>query len=154
MGACKERANAAEVNISFTERLQDLTFKQEAQNLYSQIVKQVFENNSDEKKKDRTKILEEISTNKTRLSKEQEMLLDGKLSSADYSDIRKRYEMQIGNLEMQISNESENESEFKQCLRKGTQLLKNISDAYSGANTILKQRSIRSMFKEKMIFFR
>lgn len=151
-GGCTVRFKAMDINNSFSEKLKTLSFKEEAKELYQSIVKKVFESSGEEKTKSKARLLEDIQNNKNRLNKAQEMLLDNLLSASEYSDIKKRYESHIRSLEQQILEAGENESQFRTYLLKGTQLLRNINSTYNEADINLKQRIIRSVYKEKMTF--
>jgi site-specific DNA recombinase len=149
---CPERVKAVTINNAFSEKLKELVFKEDVQVMYQSIIKEVFSVNGEEKGKTQAEIQAEISKNRERINKAQQMMLDDKISPEDYKEIKKQYEPLIDKLVQQHLGVNQIESELKKYLRKGLSLIKNISQVYDFAPLTAKQQIIRSICKENLMF--
>jgi site-specific DNA recombinase len=149
---CKERVKAFEVNDKFSEFLKTIVFKEEVQELYQEIISNVFQLNSDEKRTGKKQLRDEMEVNRERVNKAQQMMLDGSITPQDYKEIKARYAPIIGQLASQHLDTDQEASELKKYLKKGLQIIKYLDQVYDRAPLAKKQLLIRSIFKENLRF--
>lgn len=147
---CPARVKAAEVNDSFTAYLKNIVFEEPVEVAYSVIVKDVFRKKGDGKTNDHKQIEAEIQKNRDRINKAQQMMLDGLITSAEYREIKGRYEPEIDRLVREHMDTSQIDSEFRRYLKKGLCVIKSLDSVYNAAPVAQKQLIIRSILKENM----
>lgn len=149
---CNERFKAVKANSEFERFLTQLKARPEIIDLYHVILKDVFKNSQKENEKERKKIDEEITRNKTRINNAQLRMLDGDLTVKEYKEIKSHLETLNDGLMRQKISLPTSEAKFNEYLSFSCSLLKNIDSAYKRANLEIKQRIIGSIFPGKLIF--
>lgn len=149
---CKERQKASEVNNEFLKVLHSFKANPEALELYGNIIKQSLKENNNSVKADLQTNTKDIDKQKQRLQNARVLMLDGEITTEDYRGMKNEIESMLNELLIKnILLNSGNENYDKQidfCVN----LLKDIDNIYSNANTEGKQRIIDSVFPEKLIF--
>ena len=79
-------------------------------------------------------------------------ILDGTLGASDYREIKNRYEPLVKNLESQLGNLTQNDTNFDAMLSYGSEFIGNLDQLYISEDLIVKQQIVSSMFPEKLIF--
>ena len=82
----------------------------------------------------------------------QDKLADEQITSADYQDIRIRYETRRDEIVTKIRDLKHTKTDFEQYLRYGLSLLCNIDQFYTKAELDVKQGLIGSIFPNNLIF--
>jgi site-specific DNA recombinase len=149
---CKERIKAFPANDTFSDFLKTFVFKEEVQEIYREIMADIFNTNSDEKHFSQKQLQDEIQRNRERVNSAQQMMLDGSISPQDYKEIKARYDPIIDRLVRQHLDGGLEAAEFKKYLKKGLQLLKSLGQVYDTAHLAMKQEIIRSICKENLRF--
>ena len=98
------------------------------------------------------KIDQEMSRNNQRLQNAQHLLLDAELSAKDYKDIKIKIEGSNEELNRKKENLSSGQQDFREHLKHGATILRNIDKFYEKATLSEKQLIIGSVFPEKLIF--
>ena len=80
------------MNSVFEKILGEFKFKQEAQELYLEIIKQLFEHGETNRTQAINEITTQIDQQKQRIQKLQDMLVDNKIDPEDYSKMKFRFE--------------------------------------------------------------
>ncbi len=150
---CGERIKAPDANAAICAEIQRVAqihkvncsvFEKEVLSLLGRELKETAAS--------RGKMQEELQKLNDRLNNAQQLLLDGNLDAADYKGIKARYEPQIRNLEMRLSQTDEANSELEKYLTFGTYFFKNLDRLYYEGDLAIKQQIIGSIFPEKIVF--
>jgi site-specific DNA recombinase len=149
---CKERIPAGKVNSAFEEKLKEIQFNDEVIQLYQKVTENLFGSDNIEKNNNQRKVNLEIQKYEQQLSKMLELLSNNEISSEDFAAFKKSINPKISELKIQIIEVGDVESELKRYLKNGMQLIKNISKVYNNAPLDGKQKIIRSIFKENIVF--
>ncbi len=149
---CKERVMADKLNNAFTEKLTDFVFTDEAEKLYQKIIENLFGTTHIEDTLHQNKISSEIEKYEAKLSNMREKLSNNEISSQDYKDFKNDINPILLELKGKNIELGDIESELKKYLKKGMQLIKNIGRTYVYAQLDEKQKIIRSIFKENIVF--
>lgn len=149
---CSERIKAIQANDSFSESLKDYAFDKEADELYKEIVKDVFKGNSEGKVFNQNQIQTEIQKNRERINTAQQKMLDNEITADEYREAKKYYEPIIEKLLREHMVVNENDTEFKRYLKKGLCVAKTLDAIYDRAPINEKQIIIRSIIRKNMRF--
>lgn len=153
----KERYRASLVNSSIEDFLSELQFDKSVIEIYTDILKKIRNKNSNEKDKisvdvDQLKAQAEIL--KTRIDKIQDLLIDGILTTQDYTKRKNQYQEELDGLLSIIEPKEVINKEINNKIETGINLLVDAKSIYLKANVIDKQRLLSSMFPEKIDFFK
>lgn len=150
--ACKERFRADWANLEFEKNLACFYFEPELIELYGSILENTYKQDNQEIQAKMQALDRDIAHMKVKISNIQDLLADEKITSLDYSDMKKRYENILNDLIMRYTEISMyNKSCFDQ-LRFGTSLLKELPRFYSTSSLDSKRLIIGSIFPEKLEF--
>ena len=83
----KERFRAEKVNNTLFDGLEGLKFNQDAEVLYEQIVKELFDNSTESNEDLIKKLSKKLTTITDKIQKIQELLLDDKISAEYYGEM-------------------------------------------------------------------
>jgi site-specific DNA recombinase len=148
----KVRVRADHVNGIFEKILGEFEFKQEAQELYLEIIKQLFENGETTRNQTIAEITNQVDQQKQRIQKLQDMLVDNKIDPEDYSKMKSRFEGVKEQLLLRLRQIKSVHSNFEKYLQSGINLLGNLEKYYHASDIEVKQQLIGSIFPEKLVF--
>ena len=151
-GGCPTRFHAKRANDEFAKLLSQISAKEEVMDLYHDILKEVFKENSKEKNCKGIKIKEEIDKNEKRIGEATQLMLDKQLDASEYRDIKKRYDLINATLAREKVAIDSLDSNFMKYLKNGFSFLKNVDGYFENANTEVKQKIVCSIFTEKLVF--
>ena len=83
----KERFRAEKVNNTLFDGLEGLKFNQDAEVLYEQIVKELFDDSTESNEDLIKKLSKKLTTISDKIQKIQELILDDKISAEDYGEM-------------------------------------------------------------------
>ena len=105
-----------------------------------------------EKNNSRAKAIDAIKNYEAQLKNMRQMLALNKISPEDFGEFKREINPQMEELKNRDVDVVEVESELKRYLKKGIQLVKNVRQVYDLAALNEKQKLIRSIFKENIVF--
>ena len=148
----KERLRADLVNKQTIELLKELTFDEDVQSLYNEIVKDVFESKGGNKTTDIKKLRGSVKLIDERLKKAQMLLIDGAIDVDDYQSMKGRFEGEKLEIENKIKIIKSTSSNFESYLNQGIGIITNLYKYYISANIREKQKILGSIFPGNLIF--
>lgn len=149
---CKERVRADFVNEAFRQKLTEFTFQDEISTLHSKIVSNLFGSKNVDKQKLKAKNEALINKQEEKIKHMRDLLSSGQISAQDFNDFKSEVMPKIAELKLEVTDEDDSEVDFKKYLKSGISLIKHIDSTYDSAPLEEKQKLIRSIFPEKMIF--
>ncbi len=149
---CPARIHAEVLNKLFLAKLKEVSFVDEVETLYQGIISKILSAGEVSKKESYEKSKRDIEILNERLAKARNLLLDGAFSQKEYLQMKAELSVKIDELELELSDAKLFVSDMSNYIRKGLMLVKNIDKVYQEADVILKQRIIRSIFKENLTF--
>jgi site-specific DNA recombinase len=147
---CPERIKAEFANDEAIKKLQEISSKKEAINLYQIILEKELKEQSKDSITDKQKIEIEINKNQQRINNAQQLMLDGEMQMEEYKNIKQRYGMIIK--ELHETTSSPKLSDYKKYLDFGFNLLQNVDQFYISAKPTLKLQTLSSMYAQKFVF--
>ena len=140
------------VNESFENILKDLTFTNEAREIYKLMVKDLLSVGANDSKLKLDQLSKILNDTNSRIEKLQDLFVDGKIEPQEYSDAMSRYKIQINNLKYEIDNLKKVDGDYLKWLKNGVDALSNLKTHYSNSAIRDKQQLLSSIFPEKFIF--
>jgi site-specific DNA recombinase len=149
---CNERFKADEANSIFVNELEKIRANEQSINLFEAVIKD-YAKQSNRQKLDGTKAIQgEIETHYARISKAQQMMVDGDITTAEYREIRQRYEQEIIRLEGRQTEIKQVDAGLMEYVSNTAKLLRNLPEYYASAALPVKQKLIGSVLGEKLVF--
>ena len=148
----KERHSAEKVNTTLEEIFDDFKFTKESKTLYKEFVKSIFNSSSKDEEKEFKNLKNELIKIKARISKLQDLLVDGKIEHDDYQNTMIRYAEKKQELELKIGDIDIKDAEYKNWLKMGFDELTIIKKLYDRFTISQKQDLVSSIFPEKLQF--
>ncbi len=149
---CKERVKANQINDAFSELISKLQFKKGVQDMYDQVLQDVFKSKNSQKSMSKQSLELEIEKNKERLNRAQQMMLDGEMDMVDYKEIKLSIEPKIEDLLNEQLGTNQMETEYRGYLKKGLSAIQNLGHLFDYADIAGKQIIIRSTLRENAVF--
>lgn len=149
---CNERFKAEIANKSFIEFLQSIKPNLMTLDLNYEVLLDTFEAKMKSDRSELTKIEDEISRNNHRLQNAQHLMLDAEISASDYKEIKAKISTANDELIRKKANLLSSQEDFREHLKVGATILRNIDEFYQNATLSEKQLIIGSVFPEKLIF--
>ena len=148
----QERYPVTDVNETFENILDDLTFTKESKEIYNLMVKDLL--SVDAKDSERLKVKFQTSLNDVleRIEKLQDLYVDGKIEQNQYNETMSRYNNQKRGLNDNLNNIKLQNSEYLGWLKNGVDALSNLRTHYNKSMIREKQQIISSIFPEKFEF--
>jgi hypothetical protein len=139
-------------NGIFEKILGEFKFKLEAQELYLEIIKHLFESGETTRNQTIIELSNQVDQQRQRIQKLQDMLVDNKIEPEDYSKMRSRFEGVKEQHLLRLRQIKSVRSNFEKYLQSGINLLGNLKQSYQTADIEVKQQLIGSIFPEKLVF--
>lgn len=147
-----ERHPAYKVNSTLETILNDFKFTKSSKTLYKEFVKSILSASEKEDEKELKKAKVELQKIKKRISKLQDLLVDGKIEHDHYQNTMIRYAEIKQELELKIGDRDVKDAEFKNWLKMGFDELTIIKKLYDNSAVTQKQDILSSIFPEKLQF--
>ncbi|HNA14842.1 MAG TPA: recombinase family protein, partial [Cyclobacteriaceae bacterium] len=149
---CNERFKAEIANKCFVEFLQSIKPNPMTLDLNYEILLEEFETRFRSDRTELNKIDEQIAKNNYRLQNAQSLMLDAEITASDYKEIKIKIVAANDDLLRKKANVSSSQEDFREHLKVGATLVRNIDGFYQNATLSEKQLIIGSVFPEKLIF--
>lgn len=150
---CKQQRFKADLaNETIEKILSDFKFSNDIKNLYQAMVK---ENLGICATKDNLKVKnlkDQIILQNTRIQNLQDLLVDGKLSHAEYANLGKKYESLKSKLIIELSSLEKRDETLLKNLEKSINQMANIGNIYKMSDVATKSKLLGSIFPEKFSF--
>ncbi len=148
----KERFRSDHVNEMLENILNEFKFNKGCIELYELMVKKLLNGDSKSRLNDINKIKSDIESTKKRISNLQDMLADNKISPENFSEMKQKYDSSIRTLNEELLEFNTDNSNMKDWLKKGVNVLSNMGEFYSKSSITGKQQLISSIFPENIQF--
>jgi DNA invertase Pin-like site-specific DNA recombinase/tetratricopeptide (TPR) repeat protein/predicted RNA-binding Zn-ribbon protein involved in translation (DUF1610 family) len=148
----KVRVRANHLNSVFEKILGELKFKQEVQELYLEIIKQLFDSGEATRNQTIIELSKQIDQQDQRLQNIQNLLVDNKIGHEDYDKMKSRFEDIKKQFLLKLRQIKSVRSNFEKYLQSAINLLGNLEKYYHTADVEVKQQLIGSIFPEKLVF--
>jgi site-specific DNA recombinase len=149
---CNTRFNASEVNNAFLKYLSSIKIKGEILNLYNEILKDIFDEESKKGHYKKSEIDKEIREFKEKQIKADNLLLEGKIDDSSHKRMVENVNNKISQLLSDKSKFENTDSHFSGYLKYGFSLLQNLDKYYSLADLETKEKLLGSIFPNKLIY--
>jgi site-specific DNA recombinase len=148
----KERYRADKANEAVRNIIAGLHLNTEAREIYQEMVKMLLIGSGDEENKKLKSFERELEKQKERMLRLQDLLVDGSLSSEDYSVMKQRYSSEKSAIEGKIHELKAVKTNLNQSLEQGVGVLADIDRLYNRADLTGKKQILGSIFPEDLFF--
>lgn len=153
---CKWRANASVVNISFAEYLKQFIPKNGVAELFTEIVNDLYNEESASFQGHRKRLIAEITDQHNRINRARELLLNGTLSESEYTNLKLDGDQKLMKLEATLSElqtKGKPEVDVLGIIYRALENLKKLDILYLNADIEGKRAILSSIFYEKWTFW-
>ena len=147
-----ERYRADMINEKVKNIISDLKFDREAKEVYKEMVKMLLMGTETDRTRKVVALQKGLEKQNQRLSKIQDLYIDGNLSNEDYNIMSQRYSGEKVIIEEQLKGLREVKSNLNSSLEKGVGVLANIDKMYERADLHDKKQILGSIFPENLTF--
>lgn len=148
----KERFPMNLVNETFESILEDFSFTSDIKEIYQMMVKDLLSGDVKDSKLKLEKLKNSIAETNERIEKLQDLLVDGKIDSNQFSATIARYSSQKLSLNEEIDKLKKVDGDYLKWLKNGVDALSNLKSHYLNSAIRDKQQLISSIFPEKFEF--
>ena len=149
---CKERISAQLANTEYEKLLSSLVVNKEICELYTEALKDVYEQNEGLKETKIQYLLKSISTSEDKLKSIDDKLINNTLDIDNYTRIANSLKNDINQSHQEIAILSETETNLDKQLKYGINFISHLDYYYINAPLELKGKITSSIFPEKLIF--
>lgn len=149
---CKERFRSEEADTQIEKLLYNIQISKEVKSMYIKEFKNCMNLKSSKQTARKRQINEDIEKNKKRINNIEDRFADGDLSTSDYTELKRKFENTIRNLEEERKNISGVEKNTQVMIEHALSLLENVQDMYVLSDLKKKKKLIGSIFTEKLTF--
>jgi DNA invertase Pin-like site-specific DNA recombinase len=149
---CNERIKAEDANEKFNGKLVEVSYMQEAIDLFVYALKHKTKSSAGEKQKAIKEIQQEIDKNNARIKEAQLMRLDKEIDMIEYLEVKKAYEPVTKRLiqqQVELSQMDENLSKYAE---EGGDFLKQFPEFFKNLDPKGQQLFLGSVLAEKLVF--
>lgn len=147
------RARADEANDRFVQYVSHLKPRKEVLELYKEILLDIHGEGEKNKKKEVEALKKELTRNKVKLVKIEDMYIEGEIDKDDYMRMKTRIKADAENIKKKIEIlDNADNSNIKPKLKYSIELLDNIGNFIQNAPVAVKIKVLGSMFPEKIEF--
>jgi site-specific DNA recombinase len=148
----KERFKAEHANNAINLILSSFRFSKDIKNLYGGLIKSLLGKETGKDESRIKSIQKQIQLQESRLDNIQDILADGKISIAEYQNLKAKY-TQVKELLVQELNTIQNtEFNLLSKLEKSIKLITNLEQIYHESDLATKTKLLGSIFPEKIVF--
>ncbi|MDB5129789.1 recombinase family protein [Mucilaginibacter sp.] len=150
--ACRTRFNAMNANDIFVKELKKFLPKPGMSEVYSLVIRDVYNLESGSHCEGRREILNQIHAENDRLAKGLNLLLDGAIESAEYKSLKATAEKKLLSLESKLLGSTKATIDIDDLAEKALNTLYRLDLLYNQVNVNQKRHLIGSIFPEKLCF--
>ena len=148
----KTRYSVEIVNSILNKILGEIKFKESMKELYIEILLDQLNLNQKNDLENKSMLSKKLEDLEAKISKIQEMLLDDKISPADYSQLKEKIEKEKTEVTFKLSEIKECQTEYRDLVRNLPGIVSNLSEAYMAGDVEEKHYIAGSIFPEKLYF--
>ncbi|MEP7374741.1 MAG: recombinase family protein, partial [Chitinophagaceae bacterium] len=148
---CNERFKADEGNKVFKNELVKYQSNKKSVEFLDTVLVDYTRLSAIDKKKKLAQLGTEIKVCQSRINSARQLMLDGKLDTQEYREIKNEYEGQLRKLEAQLVEMDIVNSDLKDKLQFCRMVLVNLAEYYAGADLLAKKQLAGSIYPEKLI---
>ena len=148
----KERYPAPLVNNIMEKVLDDFKFSQDIVTVYKAMLKRAFSSENKDVEKRKKEITEEILLQDNRLENLKDLLVDQKITAAEYSTMKNKYEEIKSNLLIEIGEKKIMANNFEKNLEYASMQISNLGGMYRSFELDRKVQLVSSIFPQKISF--
>ena len=149
---CKERISAPLVNQEYEKLLSSIVVNKEISELYTEALKDAYEQNEGLKEKKIQDCLKSISNSENRLKSIDDKFINNTLDIENYTRITNSLKNDIKQSNEELTLLSETETNLDKQLKYGINFISHLDYYYINAPLELKGKITSSIFPEKLIF--
>lgn len=149
---CNARFRADLMHMDFNLYLSQIKIDENISKLYLAILEDVFSQNSENNSKELNKIEKELEVQKQNLRKIDDKFINGEIEQETHKRLVDSIRDKMSNLEADKAEKSIVDSDFKNYLDFGFNLLSNLDKFYNEADLETKDKLLSSIFPEKLIY--
>lgn len=150
--ACGFRANAKKVNALFEEELSLFSLEPAVTELYEEVVRDVFEQETGTYKRDVKAITQQINELTKRKLNAREMRLVGDLDNDEFHEIKDQCDKKIADLESRLASLNSETPDVSAIIPNAVSNLQNLHLKYREGTIEVKREIISSIFPENFVF--
>ena len=151
-GCKKQRIPMGNVHAAFSDLLEEITIRPEVKKLYTVVLEDLLGGTQTDNKKESENLRKKLAQVEERLVLSQDLMLDGKIDSEDYIQIKARCTGQKDEIKAKIRDFNLTKRDFSNYAKSGLNLLSNLPNTYDRATVRLKQIIVGSIFPELISF--
>lgn len=150
--SCGFRANAKKVNELFVEELRYFSLEPAVKNLYEDVIRDIFEQETGSYKRDVKVILQQINDIAKRKLNAREMRLVGDMDGEEYREIKEECENKTAVLEDRLASLNSETPDISTILPKAIKNIENLHLKYQEGTIQAKREIVSSIFPENFVF--
>jgi site-specific DNA recombinase len=149
---CNERFKSDIANQKFEAKLAEISYMQEAIDLFVYVVRTKTKSSVGEKEKEAKEIQKEIDRNTERIKEAQRMRLDKEIDMKEYLEIKNVYEPVVKGLLQKQVEITASDKKLPIYAKESGDILKQFSKYYMGLDPKGKQLFLGSVLDQKLVF--
>ncbi|GGF42702.1 recombinase family protein [Echinicola rosea] len=150
---CRCRFRADLVNEKLIEMLNQFSIKEERLKYFQKELIEILNSKLNDRGNETKSLLEKIENESNKLKKARQLLLNDKIDSDDFKEIKKEVSDSIDRLEFQLASVREKpKRNIKEMIKSCLRVISNLGDLYAKSGLEDKQRLLSSTFSEKLVF--
>ena len=150
---CKQERYRAELaNTEMEKLLNTVEILEGVDKLYSALLQNEISGNGHKQGQEKGIIQKELNALEERKERLQDMLMNGQLDPADYSEMKKRLDAQMNEAKSKLTGLKESKEASLERMNEKLKILTNLMEWYKNQGVKQKKQLIGSIFPEKFIF--
>ena len=147
-----ERYRAETANDTVVEVLNDLKLSQSSKVIYNELVKRMLNGDEESRKRKVSKLKESINQQNGRIERLEDRLADGEISSADFLQMKMRFNTIKENARKELAGLQTDNSQKSELLSKAVEVISQLGNFYAEGDAKRKQQLLGSIFPEMIEF--
>ncbi len=147
---CKYRVKADQLNNLLIEELSSLTLPLEIAELYKDVLNDYYKSKGQDRSKEISTLRSECIKIKETIEKAEDRFFEGVIDNETFTSAKARYTLKYENLQSQIADLKETDSDLKDQFEFSTYLLQNLDLLYVNSTFDVKTAIIGSIYPEKL----
>jgi DNA invertase Pin-like site-specific DNA recombinase len=149
---CPERFRVDQAHDTLKKYLQSLTIRPEVKKAYLAFMQQVFTGKEGTRENEVRIYQAKIQRTKDLLNAAEDKFLQDLIDAESYKRAKERYQKEIATLEQELNSLKESETGYMKYLRESLPLLENLDYHFEKASFDDRQKLLKILFPEKLIF--
>jgi site-specific DNA recombinase len=148
----KERYRAEIANTEIEKLLSTIEIIEGVDKLYSVLIQDEVSGNGHKHGQEKGTIQKELNTLEERKQRLQDMLMNGQLEPADYSEMKKRLDIQTSETKSKLTELKADKESLLERMNEKLKILTNLMEWYRNHGVREKKKLLGSIFPQKFIF--